>query len=385
MMYYITFLCCFWGLASYEHFYKKRPVWIFSLAFFIAIAGFRVETGWDWMTYEYYFNQLQSIWNIEGADLNMELGFNFLIFVLKFFYLDFQCFLFFVSLLTSLSIWFFFAVLTPQRIAFSIAIMYSFIYLTLDMTMMRQALSCALVLVSLAFLIKNYLIISMVFGLLSCLIHSSSLLFGTIYLFLLLKIPSVLVVFFYIIMFVIGALSFFLQFGFFEEILKLMNSLNLGFINRKINIYLNNDLSFEPSIGALLYLSFYVMFSIIHQCMFYKKNLSFKVETFFLVLICLCMGFLLDFPILWSRVQFISIAIVALILAKYLSSSSEVLSKSTRNYVYLMCLIMSCLVHVYQLNRPSMDVFFPYNSVIHQIFDVQSYDGRIRYMNSIAN
>lgn len=385
MIYYVVFLCCFWILASYEHFYQKDAAWIVSLVLFVAIAGFRLETGWDWMTYEYYFNQLQSIANIQGADLSMELGFNFIIFILKFFNLNFQYFLFCVSLLTALSIWFFFAVLVPQRIAFALAIMYSFIYLALDMTMMRQALSCALVLVAMAFLIKRYVIISIIFWLLSCLIHSSSIMLAGVYFFVLLKLSSVVVVGFYFTAFAVGALSFFLQFGLFEIVLRFLSGFDLGFINNKINIYLNNDLSFEPSIGALLYLSFYVMFSIIHQCMFYKKNLSFKVETFFLMLICLCMGFLLDFPILWSRVQFISIAIVALILAKCLSSSTEVLSKSTRNYVYLMCLIMSCLVHVYQLNRPSMDVFFPYNSVIHQIFDVQSYDGRIRYTNSIAN
>lgn len=65
--------------------------------------------------------------------------------------------------------------------------------------------------------------------------------------------------------------------------------------------------------------------------------------------------------------------------------TSEMASKSTINYVYLTCLSISCLVHLYQLNRPNMEVFFPYNSVIHRVFDVQSYDGRIRYMNSIAN
>ena len=385
MIYYVVFLCCFWLLASYEHYNKKQPVWIFSLGLFIAIAGFRVETGWDWMTYEDYFNQLKSVWNIQGAGLSMELGFNFLIFILKFFNLDFQYFLFFMSLLTSLLMWLFFLMLAPKRIAFSIAIMYSFIYLSLNMTMMRQALSCTLMLVALAFLIKNYLIMSVVFWLLSCLIHSSSMIFGSVYFFLIVNASQRLVIGFYIMALTLGVFSFFLQFGFVGMILKLLSSLDLGFINNKIAFYLDNDVSFKPSLGALLYLFFYVIFSIIHQYKFYRKNLAYKVETFFLILICFCMGGGLDFPILWSRVQFISIAIVALILARYLSITSEMASKSIINYVYLTCLSISCLVHLYQLNRPNMEVFFPYNSVIHRVFDVQSYDGRIRYMNSIAN
>jgi len=357
-MYYIAFLCCFWGLASYEHYYQKEPIWIVSLVLFIAIAGFRVETGWDWMTYEYYFYQLKSIWNIEGADLSMELGFNFIIFILKFFNLNFQYFLFCVSLLTALSIWLFFAVLVPQRIAFALAIMYSFIYLALDMTMMRQALSCALVLVAMAFLIKRYVIISIIFWLLSCLIHSSSIMFAGVYFFVLLKLSSVVVVGFYVTAFAVGALSFFLQFGLFEIVLRCLSGFDLGFINNKIGIYLNNDLSFKPSLGTLLYFSFYVMFSIIHQYASHTKDLSFRVETFFLVLICLCMGFLLDFPILWSRVQFMSIAIVALIMAQYLICTHSIADKSIYNYMYLACLMMSCLVHVYQLSRPNMTVFF---------------------------
>ena len=96
MFYYLIFLSLFWLFAGLEHFGQKK-IWPVSFVLFVLVAGLRFETGWDWITYESYFNGLDYLVNKEGSTLKMELGFNLLIFMVKGLGGGFQGFLFVVS------------------------------------------------------------------------------------------------------------------------------------------------------------------------------------------------------------------------------------------------------------------------------------------------
>ncbi len=70
------------------------------------------------------------------------------------------------------------------------------------------------------------------------------------------------------------------------------------------------------------------------------------------------------------------------ILVRLMHQNTEALLKAK---VLFTVMLLSVIVHIYQLGRPNMDVFFPYNSVIHEVFGVEVADGRLRYLNLVPN
>ncbi len=289
MIYYLLFLSIFWISALLEYFGSKYA-WIISISFFVCIAGFRLETGWDWMTYELYFYQLDGFLNKEGSPLIMEQGFNFLIYYVKALGFGFQHFLFFIALLTGLFTAGFF-LKTTSRVAFCLAVMYSFLYLTLNMTMMRQALSCAIELASVLFLMQHKYFQSFVFWVVACLVHTSSLIFGGVFIFVVMNVSLSWGLLYYGLCLIFGVISYFFQFNFFRALVELLVVLDLGFVGNKLRFYITQNLSFSPSLGGLFYFFLNISFSVFHQLKCFSNDMVFKVESFFLMLICGCMGF----------------------------------------------------------------------------------------------
>jgi hypothetical protein len=376
LFYYLIFLSLFWLFAGLEHFGQKK-IWPVSFVLFVLVAGLRFETGWDWITYESYFNGLDYLVNKEGSTLKMELGFNLLIFMVKGLGGGFQGFLFVVSLLTSVFLTTFFFKTVGSRIAFCLAVFYSFLYLALNMTMMRQALSCAIECASIFFLMRQQVFYAVFFWILACLIHTSSIVFGGVFLYVMMRCPSFMIIKIYIICSVVGVFSFLFEFGFFSFLLSLFENVKLGFITDKISIYLSQDLHGSPSLGGLFYLFLNVAFGIYHQIRFFSNSYYFRVETFFLLLTCIAMGFFLDFAILWSRLQFLSVVIVCVALSRVMEDDQT----QKKAMIFVLSLVVSVAVHVYQLGRPKMDVFFPYYSIVHVMLGVDLPDGRARYNN----
>lgn len=199
MFYTVIFILLF--IASLGRLTKPTTIGSYYIAiiflFFWLIAGLSYETGVDWLAYKFMYTNCYSLNDAfkfgsfySTPGIVLEPGYSFLCSLAKTFHFNFWFFKFTISLFTSI---FFFKALVRYTTNYYLVLLlyFGFIYLTLNMSGIRQALSLSIFFYSLKYIINKDLKSYILLILLASTIHISSIILLLFYFVLNKKLSSI--------------------------------------------------------------------------------------------------------------------------------------------------------------------------------------------------
>lgn len=387
MLFYLTVAIIFFGIDFANKFSSpaaNRILNYISLSIFVLIAGTRYETGYDWAAYTLVYENAPTIQDIlfENQDWfsfsQMEPMYLLLNILLKTFCNN-------VTLLFLTSALFngFVIHKVSQKFkvnsSFVFAVCFCTIYLTGQMTLLRQSLASSFILLALLWLYlggrvniyKSYFYLILAAG-----VQVSSMLFMPFLVALKFK-PNLKFTLFVIVLGVLSTI-------FIDNLIVLFLSSLLAFTTGNIYVKLLEYIqigSFTSSTASWLYLiiNLFILKSIFNVGRIKNWLIEYKIYfygTFFMVLM---LTFLSNQPIFWNRIQLVIVPIQAIYLYKYISSLKHEFNYILSVIIYFICFV----ILLYSLQKENMIPFIPYQSVIEHIFSNDRGDGAYRLESTI--
>jgi len=317
---YFIFAAIFVLLALGHYRFRKwsKVIDMTALLLFIGIAGLRYQTGYDWVVYEDYFYAIYDSTRCYQGPAMEPLYWLFNV-PLSLLGLDVSVLFIVIASLNGV-IFYFFCRSFGVGFAYPAAFYFSWIYLALQMGVLRQSLAVSFFLIAcMAFLQRSYGR-TLLAAFASLGMQFSALLYlpalaGP---FILQRIWSFFPVTLFIAILVLLAAK-----GSMPIVLQWLLDIDIPFVGEKMKDYalmLDSPLS----IGAIGYLALNIMF----VCMFwwvYRDSMPSRAELLLLspiiLMIFLQTGFM-NWPIFWNRMQYLAIPCQAVLLALMLKKNS---------------------------------------------------------------
>lgn len=354
MIFYFTIAIVLWLLAwttiarpAHAHLAHRT-----ALVIFIAVAGLRFETGYDWLAYERYF---QGISDADYCYIGpvMEPLFWALAKLVALFSSDIQL-LFFVIILINAAVLWRFCRYFEGNFAIAVATIFGWIYLTLYMGTLRQSLAICMFMLAFIALDRGRRAIGSILGLSGSGWQLSSL----IYLPLLWRAPWQLVLRFAEIFCIACIFYLLLLPNTGDMLIYIFAKLDLGFISDKLRTYQTLGMRevTAPMIGYLLL-----------NCGFlvYAKRRLVRDTTDILLLAPLMLtiifqAVLADYPIFWMRIMFLSLPCQAVFIGRTLQRENTVL-----RFIYLPCVMLLSFAALAYFGRNPVTIspYVPYQSI----------------------
>ncbi len=339
------------------------------------IAGLRFETGYDWPSYEHYFNEIPTFaevfhyWDIEAFG-TMEPMYGLLNSVIKSLGLPFQAILFIVSLFNAVVI-FRFLHKYSFHIAYCLAIYFCWVFMKIQMGAIRQSICCSFLLLAFEALLTGRR--SWYYGwvIMAALFQFSGIFFLLIGPLLNCR-PSLRMVVGMCATGLIVLLGGIKTLGLLTTILHV---LSVGFIAQKVDYYVAGALQ-TPSAIHYAYALGNVAFVIYCRSRFMTKPTQTDI-MFFNISMCvvLLQLFAWQLPWLWNRMFYIAIIPQACILSKMLFQARI----SFRVLAFGSTAAVSLLVLSHFIMRPEQSLpYVPYQSYATYLITGDYGDGQLR-------
>lgn len=375
MWFYILVMLSLWVFATL--FFRVRGTFCISafLVFsaFVFISGLRFETGYDWMVYESALEGAPSIFDFFGpartseAEL-MEPLFLLTLSLTREFGGNIQALFLLVAVFNSLVLVRFLR-FCGANIAVCFAIYFSWLYLPLQMGVVRQSIALSFVMLSLIEHERGRGVLRNFFFSVGFLFHFSTLLFLPI--FSRVFLDSMLKARYYFAM--IALIIPVVGIDFFEWIGVVAGVVNFEFVSSKMRQYL--DIGAAPlSFTAFAYLFLNcALFLVLAR----RRACLTRIESSLLASVGLMIFFqalFWQFPLLWNRVQYLAVVGQGVMLSRRWISL-----RGQRAWLEFGCVsLLSALVFVRFVSNPFASPYIPYQSYIwHQISGDEG-SGRVR-------
>lgn len=356
MSFYFIVAACFWSLAFASlRLPAKRYADGAALILFIAVAGLRFETGYDWMLYEDYFHAIGGHHCYRGP------SFEPLYWIVNapFAVLTSQVWVLFllVAGLNGAAFWYFGRVF-GVGFALPAALYFCWIYLPLQMGVVRQSLAVSAFMIALAALEQQRRKRAAGGAIISVGFQFSAMLYWPA------LFPLLLQRLWRYTPWIVGvlALALFVLPSPARSLFALLEQANIPFLSEKLHLY--NEQSFSPlSKGALAYLLLNAGF--ILGLWWHRRSGLSRSEALLLMPLAIMLvlqTLMSDLPILWNRLQYLVIPCQAVLIARLLYGTDL---PGRRWGIMIMLAIVSIAALAYSLNKSMMRPYYPYNSIIY--------------------
>jgi transmembrane protein EpsG len=372
ILYFLPFILTFFfaELYDFQRFSFHKSVFLGIILVIGLFGGLRYETGQDWEAYTGYFENIDiSYGMIESyfsnlLNLNFEIGYFFLNYIVKYVGLDFWVLFLFSSLFCSYSLYTFTNKLAGNK--FYILIIYiSYSFLLLQFAQVRQAIALSFFLLG----CSNYLKTgnkkkALIIGVIGLIFQFS----GLIYILLL------LIVFYYpkgkksaIILFLFLPLLFLIinYFGAFS-VLKLFAPVSL---ENKLDIYEEEQVS--QGIGQLFY-GVYIMFCVIYIYYNMRKLYFLTTQELFVckyALFSLSLTVVSIFLFAGNYVMYSRLYLIASIFQGFAISIILNYNRTIYHKLFFNLSILIAFVYYYRIISIQSDQYLPYRSWFHTFFN----------------
>lgn len=378
------FLLSLFESASLRGIALNLRVCIYFLFWFI--AGFSYQTGVDWFVYEeIYANAVTipeaiSLGDFFGySGIVAEFGFSLLASLMKTLIDDYYIF---QTVLMLISTFFFFKNLRLYSVFIPVVVLLYFgcIYLTLNMSGVRQAVALSILFYGLKFVHdkKFFKYVIVVLGA-SC-FHLTAILFLPLYLFLNIRISSKVL----FVMIFFGLLLYLLRISLSSEFLHLLAQLSDNIIFKKLNFYIEMRDSFTQariSPKMLIYVSLLLWAIII------RKKIE-KQNTYSNIFINLFFLYVFSNEVLWDTTEvvfrFSLYFMMGFVVLLPIMMMSFVEKNNRIAFLILIALVSFTTRSPILLNLNSGVSYNPYqNYLIYSLFDIPStgYERRVQFIN----
>ena len=367
-------------LALIENSHPSSFIGKLSAFLLIIFAGLRYETGFDWMAYELYYETTSPIWSnipqyIEPS-LLVEPGFALFNLFCKSIGLPFQGFLFSITAINILTIYFFTKRYT-ERVCLVLLVYFGFAFLAAQMAAIRQSLSYSFILIAFIRYDTKKTWSSFVCSITAVSIHTFSLVFVPLIYFRPPRLPLQIVVL--IMVFGISMSLYGINFIplIADNILPILGS---NLITTKLELYGGFDghtisrasLAFIP-----LHLSVYYLLTT-KKPMYTATDTnltSFTISVTFLILFA--HSYFGLFPAFWNRVSYLAFLLQAAALtARYAAYFRDpVVPVAATSFAGA----AAAAITIYTLSSPSSLPFTPYQNAAVVWLSGDYGDGRSRY------
>jgi EpsG family len=367
LYFYISMALLFWAFvpiavsSTKEH----KGLAICSVVFFIAIAGLRLETGYDWIAYESALNDAPSIFNFTLSGLPPTIGqmeplFIVLLSIIKTLGASIQ-FLYFVVALFNGIVFYIFVRYCRASVIVAFATYFCWAYLLAQMGIIRQSIAISFLMLSLIRFDKSKYWSTFCLFVIALLFQNSILMFTPI--FLVKKYKKLIK---YRTPLMLGLLLFYFLdldvlhiFGLLTGPISVDSLGVLGTVAGKIQFYLEAGES-PKSIGATAYLilnsfSFIYFMRIHHPQSPIEKSLM--ISLFMMIAM---QAMFWQFPLLWSRGQYFVVTAQAILLYKTWPS----ISKQHRQIQVILVFALSIAALIKPLLNDTAIPYMPYMSIL---------------------
>lgn len=352
----------------------------FACITLIVFGGLRLETGFDWVEYENYFELSRPVWSNQPQfvepSLLVEPGFALFNVLVRSFGIPFQGFLFIITAINMYVIYIFSKRYT-ERVALVFLVYFGFVFLAAQMAAIRQSLSYSFLL--LAFLqkekgnVKN----SIAMIVLSVSIHTFSLaLSPLIYLR-----PKNIPIPFIIVLVGIGVITAFSGFHIVPLAADtLMPFLGVGFLATKLSLYGDYE-GYQVSIVSLMFVPMHIgMYYLLCTERFRLAGPRTGITYFAIsatLLSLITHSYFGVFPAFWNRVSYLTFLLqpVAL-LARYRAYLTD---PTVRLVTAGLASTAGATIITYTLSEPTSLPYVPYQNVAVAWVTGDEGDGRERY------
>jgi len=354
-----------------------------ATALLIIFAGLRYETGFDWVSYELYFDMTREIWSYEPQyvepNLLVEPGFAIFNVIVKSLGFSFQGFLFSISLINMLTIYWI-AKRYTNRVAFVLLIYFGFAFLAAQMAAIRQALSYSVLLLAFLRFDEGKKGSSYILSAIAVSIHTFTIALVPLVYIKSLKIPFQYV-FVFVIVGIIAARSGLDIIPLIAD--NLLPFLGGGLIATKLELYGSSE-GYTVSLASLALVPLHFVSYFFLTTNRFNDAASETRITYFAVWFTLLSLFAHSyfglFPAFWNRVSYLTFLLQAIALtAKYRAYFRQPLVPFTST---AMAGAAALSITAYTLSRPSSLPFTPYQNVALVWVTGDYGDGRFRYSYS---
>ncbi|SOY49464.1 EpsG family protein [Cupriavidus taiwanensis] len=343
------------------------------LGIFILVAGLRFETGYDWLAYEIVTNNAPSIVGLFTVDAlapqvkSMEPLFVLLVAVVKTMGGNVQL-LYLVTVTFNAYVLYRFLKYTRAKIAVCLAIYACWLFLAMQMGVIRQSVAVSFFLLSIIAFDKGKMLKQFVFLIAALLMHYSSIMFLPLFFTRIWQkiIAARLPILFGFALFYVSGL------GLYKPIMLLLQSLPSSFLAGKLAMYT------ELGPAEISFLSRIYFFMNLMICLYLAKSYdkSSRIDTVLLsasFMLVMCQSLFSEFPLIWNRVQYLAVTAQSVLLFRNFSRDD--------NYALMkfgMAATLSMAVLVKDLTNPAFLPYLPYQWYPYYLYTGEPGDGRAR-------
>jgi hypothetical protein len=380
LIFYLSFGLIFWifALVSVGLNYQHKILVAAAIIAFVMLAGFRLETGYDWMAYEQALTDVPPFSDLSFADLFsgglpdtvrlMEPLFIVLLSMIKEYGGTIQTLYFIVALFNGLA---FYAFVRHCRanVILAFAIYFCWLYLPVQMGVMRQSIALSFMMLSLIRFDKSKYVSALALFLLGTCFQYSLVIFiptfftGAYRKLMQLRLPIVLILMTF----------YFLGFSLFDMLGVIAEAFGPNFISEKIKIYLQIGTA-PKSAGATVYfllnvIAFLYLSKVVDATSRVEKSL-----VLVMLLMIATQAAFWQFPLLWNRVQYFVVIAQSILLFK----AWKTVEPSHVPAQLLLVLLLSIAALLKPLLSESASPYLPYQSSLRSIYTNDPGDGRER-------
>lgn len=378
MFWYLFVLASIAVLALNERGDRRVPG-ILAAILLAAFAGLRYETGFDWLEYEFLYTYAAPLGVINTyagvGSIDVEPGYVLAMALFKSLGLGFQSFMFAISVF---NIYLIYRVCDryTKHIALVLVWYYGFLFISAQMSTIRQGLSISFILWGLLLRERDRPILAMLVAAISVAFHSFSIIFLP-FLLLTRRPPGWVVV-------ALGCLPGILLYGMgvsvFELVVRLATPIiGGGLVGDKLSLYgQSSGAALSPFVLVLV--AWHLFFLRCNEADLRRdsENYQFRVFTSWMaVLNVVAHAYVADFPVIWNRVMLVSFFTEAVVLAMLYHRR---LADPTFRLMSVTVASLGAMISlVYALSHSQALAFKPYQSMAVVWFRGHYGDGRARY------
>ncbi|WP_297481045.1 EpsG family protein [uncultured Photobacterium sp.] len=370
MIYYIIFSIL--ALFSFTDVWqdKRYSKLAFIVSFFILFlfGSLRLDTGWDFATYRFYFNKVDtiSIFLTNGFSplVYFDLGFKFLISIIKSIGLGFQTLIFICNLFVIYCVYSF----INRHIEYknsAILLFYSLCYLFINFSILRQGIAAGLVLLAIDSYFNKRNLKVLIYLLTATLFHFSAIIFlPLIFLSTIIKIKKG----FFITILLIITIFAISHISIFEVFYNIFHSFLPQGLNQKIEFYINSTRFGASRTIGFGFIEKLFFLSIMFHYLFIQKNNNRSLNLIALLLLSYFAIYILfiDIQAIYTRLKFYFMVIASCYYPLFIYNILN--RKNSRSLGVIICILFS-FINLYNTLRFEANavVFMPYQSVLTEL------------------
>ncbi|WP_340642241.1 EpsG family protein [Photobacterium damselae] len=347
----------------------------FIISFFILFlfGSLRYDTGWDFATYRYYFERVDTIHvfltNGFSPSVYFDFGFKLLISIIKSLGLGFQSLIFICNLFVISCLYYF----TNRNIQYknsAILLFYSLCYLFINLSILRQGIAAGFLLLAIDNNFNNksnYKTYSYLF--LSILFHFSSILFiPLIFISQIFKINRKTFLLFISSIIFIAIINI----SVFEIFFHTFHSIIPNNLNEKFELYINSPrFGTSRAIGFGFIEKVFFLILLFHY-VYIRNNLTYKEAKNINLIILMLLSYFavyvlfIDIQVIYTRLKFYFMIIASCYYPLFIY---EFLNTRLSKQLGVSICILFSLINLYNTLRfePNKIVFIPYQTIVTEL------------------